>query len=148
MLELLLSNAAILSFLSSTLMLDHIALEDNKNLYFSHVHPLSPVKEFHFMDCDYFKNEISRSQGCYYINDLNHLEDIGQREVLKICNEHGLKSIFYSEISFNKKIYGYLRGESTSKVRIWQYGDMDLLISAANIIAMSLHYKNESLDTL
>ena len=86
--------------------------------------------------------------GIYNINDINHLADIGQKNVMTECREQGIKSSLYAAIRFNDEFFGCVRADSTSTARIWQYKDMDLLITAANAIGMSLHYQNKTLKDL
>ena len=136
------------AFLSSNLMIDHIAIQTDKKLLFSHVHSLSRIKEFRFIKSKFIREQVSPSMGLYYLNDIHQLESIKQLETLDLCKEQGIKSLLYAEISFNEKLYGYVRADSTSTARIWQYKDMDLLITAANAIAMALHYQNKQIEDL
>ena len=138
----------VFSFLSSTLMIDHISIQTDKKLIFSQVYTLSRTKEFEFIGDPFFVKEISPVLGCYYLNDVTHLKDIGQSALLEICEKQGIKSTVYASIAFNDKVFGYIRADSSSKIRIWQYSDMDLLITAANAIAMSLHYQNKKVEEL
>lgn len=138
----------LLLFLGSNLMLDHIGIQTREGLYFSQVHSLSLSQEFKSITNPFFMDSVSPSMGVFYINDTNNLDSINQGALLKECREQEIKSSLYAQICFNETIYGYIRADSTSTARIWQYKDMDLLITAANAIAMSLHFQNKKIEEL
>ena len=138
----------LLLFLGSNLMIDHIGIQTEKDLYFSQIHTLSNTEEFKSITNPFFMENVSPSMGVYYLNDVVHLENIHQTELLEECKAQGIKSSMYAAIRFNDEIFGYIRADSTSTARIWQYKDMDLLITAANAIAMSLHYQNKQIKDL
>ena len=138
----------LLLFLGSNLMIDHIGIQTEEDLYFSQIYTLSNSEEFKSITNPFFMDNVSPSMGVYYLNDVSHLETIGQKELLEECKAQEIKSSMYAGIRFNDKVFGYIRADSTSTARIWQYKDMDLLITAANAIGMSLHYQNKELKDL
>lgn len=138
----------LLLFLGSNLMIDHIGIQTKDDLYFSQIHTLSNTEEFESITNTFFMDNVSPSMGVYYLNDVTHLENIGQKELHEVCLKQGIKSSLYATIRYNDEIFGYIRADSTSTARIWQYKDMDLLITAANAIAMSLHYQNKTFKEL
>lgn len=138
----------LLLFLGSNLMIDHIAIQTRKGLFFSQIHSLALSQDFKSISTPFFMDNVSPTMGIYSLNDVSHLENIKQKELLEECREQGIKSTIYASISFNNEIFGYIRADSTSVARIWQYKDMDLLITAANAIAMSLHYQNKTIENL
>ncbi|MBQ8013725.1 MAG: GGDEF domain-containing protein [Treponema sp.] len=138
----------LLLFLGSNLMIDHIGIQTRDGLYFSQIHSLSSSQNFKSIKDSFFLDNVSPSMGIYNINDINHLADIGQKNVMTECREQGIKSSLYAAIRFNDEFFGCVRADSTSTARIWQYKDMDLLITAANAIGMSLHYQNKTLKDL
>ena len=138
----------LLLFLGSNLMIDHIAIQTRENLYFSQIYTLSNTEEFKSITNPFFMENISPAMGVYYLNDVTHLESIQQHELLEECKAQEIKSSMYAIIRFNNTIFGYIRADATSTARIWQYKDMDLLITAANAIAMSLHYQKKTFKDL
>ena len=138
----------LLLFLGSNLMIDHISIQTNTGLYFSQIYTLTGEEEFKSITNPFFMENVSPSMGVYYINDVTHLESINQKELLEECKAQGIKSSMYATIRFNDEIFGFIRADSTSTARIWQYKDMDLVITAANAIAMSLHYLGKRIEDL
>ena len=138
----------LLLFLGSNLMIDHLCIYSDKKLYFPQIHSLSLVSNFKAINNPYFTDNVSPTMGVYYLNDVNTLAGIKQKRLLTECTKQGIKSTLYAKIDFNGHTYGYIRADSTSTMRIWQYKDMDLLITAANAIAMSLHYNNKEIKDL
>ncbi|MCR4823416.1 MAG: GGDEF domain-containing protein [Treponema sp.] len=138
----------LLLFLGSNLMIDHIAIQTSDSLLFSQVHSLALNQNFTSITDPFFMENVSLSMGIYYLNDINHLADIKKKKLMKECQKQGIKSTIYTSINFNDKIFGYIRCDSTSVARIWQQKDMDLLITAANAIALTLHYNKKDFSSL
>ena len=138
----------LLLFLGSNLMIDHLGIQTSENLYFSQIYTLSEAQEFRSITNPFFMENVSPSMGVYYLNDVSHLELIKQNDLLEECRKQSIKSCMYAVIRFNDEFFGYIRADSTSTARIWQYKDMDLVITAANAIAMSLHYQNKQIKDL
>ena len=82
------------------------------------------------------------------MNDIRQLTTIHQNALLEKFDEQQIVSTFYAEISYAGTLYGYLRADSTATLRIWQHSDMDLLLTAAKAIAMSLHFQRKRLEDL
>ena len=138
----------LLLFLGSNLMIDHLAIQTKDGLYFSQIFALTKTADFKSITNPFFMENVSPSMGIYNLNDTGNLENINQSELLKECRAQGIKSVLYAVIRYNDEIFGYIRADSTSTARIWQYKDMDLLITAANAIAMSLHFQNKQIKDL
>ena len=129
-------------------MIDHLAIQTKDGLYFSQIFALTKTADFKSITNPFFMENVSPSMGIYNLNDTGNLENINQSELLKECRAQGIKSVLYAVIRYNDEIFGYIRADSTSTARIWQYKDMDLLITAANAIAMSLHFQNKQIKDL
>jgi len=134
--------------LSSALMLDHIAIQSETQLLFSNVFTLSDIQKYDFISNELIEPNISLGMSIFYCNDVNQLFHLKQDNFCKELRRQKIKSTFYAEISFGSKFFGYLRCDSSSTHRIWQYRDMDLLLTAAKAIAMILYYKDKELDDL
>lgn len=139
---------AVLNNFSSTMMVDHFALQSLDKLLFSTIHPLSRQKEFSFINNDLFKIGVSNTSGIFYINERQQLKSLKQELLLKVFSDQEIKSAAYAVIRYNDYVYGYLRADSTSHARIWQNDDLELLVTAANAIATTLHYQKLELDDL
>lgn len=139
---------AVLNNLSSTMMVDHFALQSADKLLFSTIHPLSRQKEFSFIESEFFKMGVSNTSGIFYINDRQQLKALKQEKLLEIFNSQEIKSAAYAVIQYNGKKYGYIRADSTAHARIWQNNDLEILVTAANAFATALHYQNLELNDL
>ena len=138
----------LLLFLGSNLMIDHLGIQTRKDLYYSQVYSLSKSQAFKSITNPFFMDNVSPSMGIYYLNDTGNLANINQQELLRDCREQGIKSVLYAQICYNDEVFGYIRADSTSTARIWQYKDMDLLITAGHAIGMSLHFQNKTIEDL
>lgn len=139
---------AVLNNFSSSMMIDHLAVQSNDKLLFSVVHPLSKIKDFSFVDRKLFELDVSNTAGIFAINERRQLAALKQTELFNELSKQSIKSTAYASIEYNGKIYGYLRADTTSHDRIWQNEDLELLVTAANAIATSLHYQNIELNDL
>lgn len=139
---------AVLNNFSTTMMIDHLAVQSNDKLLFSVVHPLSEEKFFSFVNNKFFESNVSNTAGFFAINDRQQLSALKQTEFFCELSRQSIKSTAYATIEYNGKIYGYLRADTTSHMRIWQNNDLELLVTAANTIAAALHYQNLELDNL
>lgn len=138
----------VLNNFSSTMMIDHLALQSKDKLLFSIVHPLSQHKIFSFINNELFKIGLSNTNGIFYINERQQLNALKQETLLAVFNNQEIKSAAYAVIKYNDHVYGYLRADTTNHARIWQNNDLELLVTAANAIATALHYQNLELDDL
>lgn len=136
------------NFFSSYLMIDHICLQDNANIIMNKVHSLSVNEEFQFIPHNLIENLLNKSSELMYINNVFNLEATHQFELFSCLRKQNITSHFSCLISYKDKIYGTLRCDMTSSNRIWQYGDMDLLLTAAKTIGLILHYHNITLTDL
>lgn len=126
------------NFFSSYFMLDHICVQVNNDIFFEKIHELSRIQSFKPIDLTFINRNIISITDIYYLNRTEQLEKLGQSDFEEILTEQGIHSTFYARIICNDKDYGYLRVDSTHQ-RIWQYTDMDILLTAARTIAMMLY---------
>ena len=136
------------SFFSSHLMLDHICIQSGDSLLFEKIHELSRSKSFKPINMSYIQKNINKATEIFYINDCEQLVRCSQNKLSDLLKEQGIISTFYCEVSHKDIIYGYLRVDVTSNRRIWQYCDMDLLVTAAKTIALHLFYENIDLKSI
>lgn len=139
---------AVLNNFTSTIMTDHIAIQSKDKLLFSTVHPLSPAKEFSFINDSLFESDISGTNGLFYINDRQQLKVLKQDKLYDAIFSQQIKASVFATIKYNDKVYGFIRADSVTHSRIWQHDDLELFVVAANAIAAALHYQNLELDDL
>ncbi len=136
----------IFRYLSSNLMLDHICIETKDDMYFSTVHQISASKEFKHLDYDLFTKYCS-SIGVYYLNNRKTMLNL-KLELKEALEEQDVVSIIYCKITAYGKEYGSIRAGMSLYPRIWQPGDIDLLLTAARVIGIILHYQNKVVKDL
>ncbi len=139
---------SLFKFLGTSLMLDNVCIQSKKQIMFSEVYYLSRTKEFKYIPVELIEPNISSAMGIFYVNECKQLNSLNQSDLLRYFDEQGILSTFYAEISYQGVVYGYLRSDATACSKIWQYQDMDLLITAASTIGIILHYQNLTLDDL
>lgn len=142
------SISYLLQFFTTTLMIDHVGIQGKSDLLFSEVYSLSKGKIFSFIDNALISLNLNNTTSIFYCNDIRHLATVHQHTLIKKFDEQQVISTFFAEISYDGTFYGFLRADSTSVFRIWQNSDMDLLLTAAKLIGMSLHYQNKTLEDL
>ena len=138
----------LLTFFTTTLMIDHIAVQGKKSLLFSEVYSLSKGKEFSYIDNSLISLNINPSIGIFCLTDIHQLSFVHQKTLEYEFEKQLVISTFYAEISYAGNFYGYLRADATASRRIWQHSDMDLLLTAAKSIAMALYFQDKTLEDL
>lgn len=133
-------------YLSSNLMLDHICIETRDDMYFSTVHQISATKEFKHLNYDTFTRYCS-SIGLYYLNNRKTMVNLNV-EIKEALEEQNIVSIIYCKIVAYGKEYGSIRAGMSLYPRIWQAGDIDLLLTAARVLGIILHYQNKEIKDL
>ena len=138
----------LLQFFTTTLMIDHVGIQGEKELLFSEVYSLSRGKKFWYIDNALISLNVNRTTEIFYMNETRQLVSVHQNTLIKKLEEQQIVSSFYAEISYAGTLYGYLRADTTATFRIWQHSDMDLLLTAAKAIGMVLHFQNKRLEDL
>lgn len=138
----------LLQFFTTTLMIDHMAVQGKEKMLFSEVYSLSRVKEFSYIDNKLIAGNINKATSIFYMNDEKQLAYVHQDVLINACREQKLSSMCYAEIAYDGIFYGYLRADTTATARIWQNSDMDLLLTAAKAIAMVLYFQGKTLEDI
>ena len=138
----------LLQFFTTNLMIDHVGIQGKDKLLFSEVYSLSRGKKFSYVDNTLISLNINKTTSIFCIGDTKQLLPNHQTELLKLFESQIVCSSVYAEISYSDIFYGYLRADMTTTFRIWQNSDMDLLLTAAKLIAMVLYYQNKTLEDL
>lgn len=134
------------SYLTSHLMLDHVCIQSEDNLYSSSVHQLSNTKEFAPITQSYIDNHTNEF-GFAYFNSLESLQEARRTKFYHALEEQSITSSLYMSISAYGKKYGYIRADSTQpNGRIWQEKDMSLFVNYANTLGLILHYTGKSVS--
>lgn len=129
------------NFLRSYFMLDHICIQANDDIFFEKIHDLSQVHSFKPIDLNFINHNMMTITDIYYLNRIENLDKLGQFDFKEALMEQGIHSTFYARVSCNEKDFGFIRVDSTHQ-RIWQYSDMDILLTAAKTIAILLYERN------
>ncbi|MBR0033358.1 MAG: GGDEF domain-containing protein [Treponema sp.] len=136
----------VLQFFTTTLMIDHVGIQGKKNLVFSEIYSLSKGKKFWYIDNALIALDMNKTSSIFYCNDISKLLTVHQDTLAKAFEEQLIISTFFAEISYGDTFYGYLRADTTASYRIWQNSDMDLMLTAAKILGMALHYQGKTLE--
>jgi len=134
--------------LNSRLMIDHIVTQSLTKNVLSEVYSLSKVQEVPYIPGELIKDKIDPATGIYFFSGLNRLNEESEKNIIDVCKRDKVVSCLFVEIRFGETLYGYLRCEMAASYRIWQYSDMDLILTAARVIGMVLFYNKVTLDEI
>ena len=141
------SIPVLIKFLSTNLMIDHLGLQGKSKLLFKEAYPIARCKEFEFIDNSLIAPNISEAMGIFYVNEIHRWKISNQEALRGEIERQEIGSVFFSEISYGERFYGYLRADTCGPC-IWQNDKMDLLITVAKAIAMRLHEEKLEIDEL
>ena len=139
-------NSVFKSFISYY-MFDHICLETKKNMNHSVVFTLSAQKHFKHIPLELIDSLIN-SAGYVSLNNALGLNEETYGAILREYEEQNIKSVLYCKISAYGEDYGYIRVDTSNTVRIWQNNEIALVMTAANVLGMLLHYQKKKLEDL
>lgn len=128
-------------------MFDHICLETPKNINHSVVFTLSSQKQFRHIPCELIDGLIN-SAGYVSLNNVEGLNEDSYGAIMKEYAKQKIKSTLYCKISAYGVDYGYVRVDTCNTVRIWQNNEIAMVMTAANVIGLLLHYQKKTLDDL
>ncbi len=139
------------NFISSYYVVDHICIQSQGKLLFQKIHQLASQNKFSYVNDQLIKEYMNTSIETFYMNDVKQLVRANQMDLYNILTKQHITSTCFCEISYHGKSYGMLRADVTGlsdSTRIWQYSDMDILITTAKTIAMILYYTGKTLETV
>jgi transcriptional regulator with GAF, ATPase, and Fis domain len=125
-------------------MFDHVAIESEAGLNMETIHVLSKSKQFEHIPPEVIGSVVNNA-GLLHINSTEMVDDTSHGEIIERLKAQNVSAALYCEIAAYGKLYGYLRVDMADKSRIWQAGEMDILVIAANAIGLILHYENKAL---
>lgn len=128
-------------------MFDHICLETHVNMNHSVFFTLSEQKQFKHLPYGAI-DEIVNSAGYASISDVTQLHKDLYADIISGCKKQGIKSLLFCRISAYGKDYGFIRVDTANTARLWQNGEMSMVIVAAKAIALLLHYQGKTLEDL
>lgn len=139
------------NFISSYFEVDHLCIQTEKSIYLQKINRLSKTKDFKYISNKLIRNNMNRLTEVLYVSDIKNLLRAHHTELYEILKEQDIASTCFCEISYRNEYYGMLRADMTgsaSENRMWQYSEMDLLLTASKTIALVLHYTGKTLETL
>ncbi len=139
------------NFISSYFQVDHICIQTSDKIVFQKIHPLAKTEKFVHIPHNIIYNCMNQLTGVLYIGDVKNLVKARHTEMYEILKEQNITSSCICEISYRDETYGILRADMTgteNDSRLWQYSDMDLLLTASRTIALILHYNGKNFDNL
>ncbi len=138
-------------FLSSYFMLDHICLQTENEMFFNKVHPLAKNKEFKPIPLSLIRSDINRTVEMFYMNTIKQLQLSGRHDLYDELRSQKISSTCFVDLVAKGKSFGMLRADMTGgedSFRIWQYGDMDILLTTGKTIALILEYTGQTLEAI
>ncbi|MDE5766506.1 MAG: GGDEF domain-containing protein [Clostridia bacterium] len=139
-------NTVFKSFISYY-MFDHICLETPKNINHSIVFTLSSQKQFKHIPIEMIDSLIN-SAGYISLNNVEGLNEDSYGDIMKEYAKQQIKSTLYCKISSYGVDYGYIRVDTSNTARIWQNTEIAMVMTAANVIGLLLHYQKKTLEDL
>ena len=144
--DLALNIRMAMSFLCNNLMLDHIVFQYNgrvchKEIYYNnYCSDVSPISEE-------VLSHWGTANGLCYINNIEQAKSVGHDNLPEIMKEQHIGGMVFVRITCEKKLYGYLRADSTAgDGRIWQMPEMDLLVTLAMLIGTLMSERGTNPD--
>lgn len=131
----------------SYFMFDHMCIEAPKGLNHSVIFTLSDQKRFEHIPVELIDSLIN-SAGYVAVSNVSGLDEDTFDEIKKKYEEQNIKSVLYCKIAAYGVDYGYIRIDTCNTNRLWQNNEIALLMNAANIIGLLLHYQHKTLDDL
>ena len=132
------------NFLTSYYMLDHICIQADGKLLFEKIHELSRNKVFIPINEKLLDESFGFSTDIFHTNKIDDLKKLNKLELKKSFDDQKIMATCIVKIECKNKIYGILRAESTSQ-RIWQRGDMDIILTTAKTIGLILYERKTDL---
>lgn len=141
----------LLNFISSYFEIDHVCIQTDQKILFQKIHQMSKTKDFRIIPSCLIEEGINKLTGVLYLPDVRNLLKAKLTDFYELCKVQKITATCLCEISFRGEKYGILRADMTgseNENRLWQYSDMDLLLTAARTIGLILHYSGKSLKNL
>ena len=112
---------------------------------------MSRTKNFLPIPSGIIRNEINRGSKMYCVNDVKSLLQIRHVDLFDVLAKQNITSTCVFEISYNDEFYGLLRADMTgcgNDIRIWQYSDLDVMLTVARALGFVIHFTGAELSGL
>lgn len=145
--DITLAISTVFKSLISYYMFDHICIEAPNGLNHSVIFTLSEQKRFEHISMEKIGALMSPA-GYAAVSNVMGLNDEPFEELKKKYEEQNIKSVLYCRIAAYGEMYGYIRVDTCNTNRIWQNTEMAIVMMAANVIGLLLHYQKTTLEEL
>ena len=137
----------IINYLGSYLMIDHLCVTDDENMYFDYYHPICKKRDFRIINPEAILKMINPHTSIFSKNTITGSE---QDDVEHEAYKQGIYSVCYAEIKAYGKHFGFVRADiiENPRGRIWQNSDVDVLLDLAHVLGLILYFKNMKLSDL
>ncbi len=145
--DLVVGIEEIINYLGNYLMIDHLCLVDDKNMYFDFYHPICKKRDFKVINSEDIKKMLNPQTMVFNKNTITgHETNPVEIESYK----QGVYSVCYVEIKAFDKHFGFIRADiiENPRGRIWQNADIDVLLTLAHTLGLLLYYRGISLNDL
>jgi diguanylate cyclase (GGDEF)-like protein len=132
-------------YLVSYYMFDHICIETYSKMCLEVMHVLAKNKDFKHIDIKKLQ-KFENVNGFVSLNTTSVLSGIRGDGLMAELEKQHISSALYCKIAVHGREYGYIRVDMTDTSRVWQPLEIDLLIMAANTIALMLYSDNITPD--
>jgi diguanylate cyclase (GGDEF)-like protein len=132
-------------YLVSYFMFDHICIETSTKMCHEVMHVLTKNKNFSHVNIRLL-DKVVNVNGMVMFNKRSVLRELDCIELVEQFESQQISGSLYCRIAVYGKEYGYIRVDMTDTTRVWQSGEKDLIIMAANTIALMLYLKGESIE--
>jgi transcriptional regulator with GAF, ATPase, and Fis domain len=134
-------------YLVSYFMYDHICVETPTHMNVEVIHALAKNKRFAYIDTRLI-HHCENSDGFALFQSAKVFNDINRLELKENFEKQKISSALYCKIAVFGREYGYIRVDMTDTSRVWQNSEIELIIMAADAIAMQLYYNRLIADDL
>ena len=137
---------SLLLYFSNTLSFDHICIETENKMYFKISHGLAYRKDFEHIPYSLIAKSLS-SIGLLNVNERKYLSRHNP-ELYQALKKQEINSLLCCKIEVYGTTYGALRVDMTGISRVWQQSEINLVYTAAQIIALKLSEEHVKIEEL
>lgn len=131
------------TYLSNTLMFNHLCIQTGYNMKYERIHLLSRIRDFDPINYDLIDMNFN-AHGVSALNNIDYLKLIKKDELYNEFKKQGIHSNLCISIKAYGKKYGFIRVDH-EKNRVWENHVIELLTIIARTIGMLAYHNNTSL---
>lgn len=139
------------NFISSYFQVDHICIQAYDKIIFQKIHQMAKIRDFKYIPHNLIYNSMNQLTGVLYLGDIRTLVRAKHTDLYDCYVAQEITASCICEISYREEVFGMLRADMTgteTESRLWQYSDMNLLLTAAKTIGLILHYLGKTFNNL